>query len=178
MARTVVVGQEALGSGLFEPAPAGTKVRATIHEITEDVVKSDNSPNKGQPQGVVTVKIIDDFNFQGSDGKPQNLKGREVRYNNVPFYHDSKNAWVLGAFAQAVGWPVTDDGSIEIPEQGELWQTQGKEIVVQLGVRTNNNDGKTYNTVARWLPAGSKTSAGAAPAGGGSPAGGVGDPWA
>lgn len=178
MARTVNVGADALG-GSFEPAPAGTKVNAVVFEIEESTVKSTESENHGKPQGVVTVKILDDFRFTGSDGKQQNLKNREVRYNNVPFYAGT-NAWQLAAFAEAVGWPVDENGEIQIPEQHELAQaTQGKELVVQLGIRTSQDGSKKYQTVSRWLPAGSKTSAGAdAPAGGASPAGGAGNPWA
>lgn len=180
MARVVQVGQDSLGSGLFDPAPTGTKVRAVIHEIEETVVKSDDSPNKGKPQAVVTVKIIDDFTFQGSDGKPQNLKNREVRYNNVPLYGGGKNEWQLGAFASAVEWPVDENGNIQIPDQGELWRDQGKEVVVQLGIRTSQSDGKQFNTVSRWLPKGSKTSAGATVPGttGGTGGTGATDPWA
>lgn len=181
MARSVVVNKESLGSGTFEPAPAGTKVRATVLEIDETVVKSETSEFRGQPQAVVTVKIIDDFQFKGSDGKMQNLLNREVRYNNVPLYSGGKNEWNLATFADAVGWPVDEDGTIQIPEKEEMYLTQGKEIVVQLGVRTGQADGKQYNNVARWLPAGSKTSASAgAPAGGGgAPSGGgaAGNPW-
>ena len=168
MARTVNVGSEAVGNGLFEPAPAGTKVSAVVFEVEETTVKSKDSDNFGKEQLVVTVKITGDFQFKGSDGKPQNLKGREVRYNNVPLYA-GKGGWQLAAFGQAVGWPVDDDGNVVIPDEGQVAQaTQGKEIVVQLGIRTNQSDGKQYNTVSRWLPAGSKTSAGSAPSGGGS----------
>lgn len=172
MARTVTVNKESLG-GSFAPAPAGTQVRATIHEIEETTVKSDNSPNKGAPQAVVSVKIQDDFTFT-ADGKPQNLKGREIRYNNVPLYVGGKNEWQLAGFADAVGWPINENGDIEIPDEGELYHIQGKEIVVKLGIRTSQ-DGRQYNTVARWLPAGSKTSAGSS---GGAPAAGSGgNPW-
>ena len=180
MARTVNVGTENLSNGAFEAAPVGTKVRAVVYEIEETTVQSNAKGNAGQPKGVVTVKILDGFVFNGSDGKPQNLKGREVRYNNVPFYK-SDNAWVLAAFGAAVGWDVDSEGNVQIPETHELAQaTQGKEVVVKLGIRTSQSDGRKFNTVSGWLPSGSKTSAnaggGGAATGGGSP--GEGNPWA
>lgn len=183
MARTVNVGVDALSSGSFAPAPAGTKVKATIFDIEETTVKGEGE-NQGKPQAVVTVKIVDDFRFDAViDGKtvPQNLKGREVRYNNVPFYA-GKGGWNLAAFAAAVGWDVDPEGNVIIPDEGDLGpNTLGREVVVQLGIRTAQNDPtKKYQTVARWLPASSKTSAGAG--GSGAPAGGspspADNPWA
>lgn len=177
MARVVGVGTEALSSGGFAPAPVGTRVKATVHEIEETTVKS--GPNAGKPQGVVSVKVQQDFIFNGPDGKPQNLKGREIRYNNIPFYAGGNNEWVLGSFAQAVGWEVDEKGNISIPETDELYQTQGREVVVKLGIRTNERDGNQYNTVAGWLPAGAKTtpSAGGSPAAGGAPSVGAENLW-
>ena len=172
MARAVSVGN--VSSGNFDPAPAGTKVKAVVFEIEESVVKSNAKGNQGKPQAVVTVKITEDFLFAGSDGKQQNLKNREIRFNNVPLY-DGDNMWQLSTFGEAVGWGVNEDGAVLVPDEGDLAvETQGKELVVQLGVRTAN-DGKVYNTVSRWLPANSKTSAGAQPASGGAASG---NPWA
>lgn len=163
MARTVNVGADALSNGSFDPAPAGTKVKATIWEISEVTVKKQDSENFGKEQAVVTVKITEDFRFT-VDGKQQNLKGREVRYNNVPFYA-GKSGWQLAAFGQAVDWPVDEEGNVQIPEKEELApQTQGKEVVVQLGIRTGQ-DGRKFQTVSRWLPATSKTSGGEASGG-------------
>ena len=177
MARTVNVGSEAVSNGVFEPAPAGTKVRAAVFEVEETTVKTQTSENFGKDQLVVTVKILDDFIFQGSDGKPQNLRGREVRYNNVPLYA-GKSGWQLAAFGEAVGWPVDADGNVVIPDEGQVASaTQGREIVVQLGIRTQQSNGKQFNTVSRWLPANSKTSASGATAATGGDSGG-GNPWA
>ena len=178
MARTVAVGNDNLGGGVFDPAPVGTKVKATIHEIEEVLIKS--GENAGKPQLVVSVKIQEDFKFLGKDGKPQMLKGREVRYNNVPIYEGAKNKWVLGSFAQAVGWTIDEDGNVEIPETSELYLTQGKEVVVKLGIRTNQNDGNQYNTVAGWMVPSAKTTPSpvGGGAGGGAPAGPGVNPWA
>ena len=174
MARVVNVGTDALGSGSFDPAPAGTKVKAVIFEVEETTVKSQSSPNYGQPQIVVTAKITSDFKFQGADGTTQNLKGREVRYNNVPLYA-GKAPWQLAQFAEAVGWGVDDDGNIQIPDEGEVAvNTQGREVVVTLGIRTSQDGSKKFQSVSRWAPANAKVSdnaggasGGAAPAGGG-----------
>lgn len=179
MAREVVVNPDALG-GSFEPAPVGTKVIATVFDI-EETVTGPNAKNAGKPQAVVTVKIQSDFKWLGSDGKPQSLKGREIRYNNVPLYGDGDNAWVLATFAEAVGWPVAENGAISIPDTHELGPlTNGKEIVVQLGVRAKQDDPSTkYNTVNRWFGPGAATTKSPLGDGGGAPGGGAGDanPW-
>ena len=162
MARVVNVGKDALAGGSFDPAPTGTKVKAVVYEVEETTVKSESSANFGQPQLSVTAKITSDFVFRGADGKEQNLKGREVRYNNVPLY--AGNApWQLAQFAEAVGWGTDDEGNIQIPDEGEVAvNTQGREVVVTLGIRTSQDGSRKFQTVSRWAPANAKTSSGGA----------------
>ena len=134
MARTVVVDEKALEGGDYTPIPDGTKLRVSIYDIDETTVKS--GENAGKPQAVYTVKVVEEGPY----------KGREVQYNYVPLY-SGKSAWVLTAFAEAVGWKVDRESkSVEIPDN--LKEVLGTEVVAAFRTeesqKVNPETGKPY----------------------------------
>lgn len=134
MARTIAVDEKALESGSFEPIPDGTKLRVVIYDIEETTVKSGD--NKGKPQAMYTVKVVEDGAY----------KGREVQYNYVPLF-SGNNAWVLTAFAEAVGWKVDrENKSVEVPDN--LKDVLGTEVIASFRTepsqKLNPETGKPY----------------------------------
>lgn len=152
MVRNIAVNPEAFqGQGNFAPIPAGTKLQATIFAIKEGVA-GPNSKNPGKPQAEYTVKIVEDFEFQATDedGKTRtvNARGREIRYNYFPLDGTVAHAWQLTAFADAVGWPSSQERGVEVPDN--LTDVLGTQVTVQVGQRVDQNDpAKVYNTVSR-----------------------------
>lgn len=132
MGRTIQVNPENFGSS-NDPIPLGERLKVSVYDIDEAVVKSGD--NAGKPQLVLTVKVTE----------PGPYQGREIRYNNIPLYA-ARNAWTLVAFADAVGLKTDrDSGNVELPDNiGDL---RGKEFIAKMGHRTGN-DGNIYNTVA------------------------------
>ena len=115
MARVIAVDEKALEQNDFSPIPDGTKLRVSIFVIEETKVKSGD--NAGKNQAMYTVKVVEDGPY----------KGREVQYNYVPLY-SGKNAWVLTAFADAVGWKVDRESkSVEVPDN--LKDVLGTEVI-------------------------------------------------
>lgn len=118
----IKVGDKAFGNGAFEPIPTGTRLRAVVFEI--DQVKVKGGENAGKDQLQVTFKVTEEGPY----------KGRELRYNNVPLY-DGKSAFVLVTFAEAVGWKVSKEEGIEVPDN--LNSVLGTEISVKVGQRAS-----------------------------------------
>lgn len=134
MARTVVVDEKALEQGDYTPIPDNTKLRVVIYDIDETTVKSGD--NAGKPQAMYTVKVVEDGPY----------KGREIQYNYVPLF-SGKNAWVLTAFAEAVGWKVDREAkSVEIPDN--LKDVLGTEVIASFrteeSTKVNPNTDKPY----------------------------------
>ena len=125
MVRSITVDDKALEStGSYEPIPQGTKLRVSVFEITETVVK--NGDNKGKAQAEFTVKVTEDGPY----------KGREIKYNYLPLYAGAGNAWFLTAFAEAVGWKVDKDTkSVEIPD--DLSDVLGTEFIAVIQQTTS-----------------------------------------
>ena len=138
MVRIIGVDDKALeGSGDFDPIPDGTKLRVALFDIEETTVKSGD--NAGKPQAMYTVKVVEDGPY----------KGREVRYNYFPLFAGAKNAWVLTAFAEAVGWKVNREGEnkgVELPDN--LKDALGTEFIAKFGTtestKINPETGKPY----------------------------------
>jgi hypothetical protein len=137
MVRSIGVDDKALeGNGSFEPIPEGAKLRVALFDIEETTVKKEG-PNKGKPQAVYTVKVVEDGEF----------KGREVRYNYVPLFAGAGNGWVLTSFAEAVGWKVDKDNkTVEVPDN--LKDALGTEFIAKFGQvesdKVNPETGKPY----------------------------------
>ena len=134
MARTIVVDEKALEQGDFSPIPDNTKLRVSIFDIEETTVKSGD--NAGKPQAMYTVKVVEDGPY----------KGREVQYNYVPLF-SGRNAWVLTAFAEAVGWKVDRESkSVEVPDN--LKEVLGTEVIASFRTepsqKLNPNTGQPY----------------------------------
>lgn len=120
----IQVGNEkAFGNGAFEPIPTGTRLKVSVFDIEQTTVQ--NGDNKGKPQMVVTFKVTEDGEY----------KGRELRYNNIPLYGDGKNAFVLVTFAEAVGWKVSKEEGIDVPDN--LNSVLGTELTVKVGQRAS-----------------------------------------
>lgn len=146
MARTITVNPDAFeNSGNFEPIPAGTRLKVTVYDVKEGV-SGPNSKNPGSPQFEWTAKVSEEGKF----------KGREIRYNYVPLDPNVGHAWNLYAFAEAVGWPITEveQGgrkvrNIEIPDN--LNDLLGTEIVAKIGQTDPKRDdqGRIFNRVDR-----------------------------
>jgi hypothetical protein len=147
----IKVGTEAFGNGEFKPIPTGLKLRMSVFDF--DVAQVRSGDNAGSDQLVITAKVTEDGEF----------KGREIRYNNIPLYHDKRNAWVLASFAEAVGWKVDKEtGDIDVPDsfQGIL----GTEFVGKVGQRTSPTNGNIFNTINGYAKLGAPTGGGEAPA--------------
>lgn len=121
MARSIAVDDKAIESnGAFTPIPDKAKLRVSVYDITETVVKKDG-PNKGKAQAEFTVKVTEEGEF----------KGREIKYNYLPLYAGAGNAWFLVAFAEAVGWPIDKDTkSVEVPD--DLRDVLGTEFIATI----------------------------------------------
>jgi hypothetical protein len=136
MVRSIGVDDKALeGSGSFEPIPDGAKLRVSLFEIEETTVK--DGVNKGKPQAMYTVKVVEDGPF----------KGREVKYNYFPLFAGATNGWVLTAFAEAVGWKVDKDTkTVEVPDN--LSDALGTEFIAKFqqvpSQKVNPETGKPY----------------------------------
>lgn len=139
MARVIKVNEEAFGND-FEPIPVGAKLKVAVFDIKEGVT-GPNSKNPGSPQFEYTAKVVEDGPY----------KGRELRYNYVPLDPNSGNAWVLVAFAEAVGWPTSKEDGVSVPD--DLSDVLGTEFVARIGQsasqKTNPETGKPYinNTI-------------------------------
>lgn len=140
MARVIKVGTEAFGNGSFEPIPVGTKLRVAVFDIKEGET-GPNSKKPGSPQFEYTAKVVEDGPY----------KGRELRYNYVPLDPEASNAWVLVAFAEAVGWKTSKEEGVEVPD--DLSDVLGTEFLARIGQRTSQKidpeTGKPYinNTI-------------------------------
>jgi hypothetical protein len=136
MVRSIGVDDKALeGTGDFQPIPDGTKLRVSLYDIEETVVA--NGDNKGKPQAMYSVKVVEDGEF----------KGREVKYNYIPLFAGAKNGWVLTSFAEAVGWKVDKDTkTVEVPDN--LKDALGTEFIAKFGTtesqKINPNTNKPY----------------------------------
>lgn len=117
MARVVQVGDGAFG-GNFEPIPVGTKLKVAVYEI--EVVKVKSGDNAGKDQIDLTVKVTEDGEY----------KGREIKYNKLPLY-DSKGAWALVAFAEAVGWKTEKGQGVAVPD--DVSDALGTEFIAKIG---------------------------------------------
>lgn len=135
MPRVINVGAEAVAKqgGEFTLIPAGTKLRGVVYEA-EEGVSGPNAKRPGLPQLTYTFKVTEDGEF----------KGREVRYNRVPLHGEGGDTWKLITFAQAVGWPVSDDGEVEIPDN--VLEVQGTEIVARVGQQASQKINPATNT--------------------------------
>lgn len=125
MARVVNVGAEATQRGEFKLIPTGTKLKVAVYEI-EETVTGPNSKIPGLPQFMYTAKVTEEGEF----------KGRELRYNYVPLHGEGKDGWKLATFAEAVGWPVGEDGAIEVPDN--LNDVLGTEFIARIGQSKSN----------------------------------------
>lgn len=148
MVRVINVGAEAVkGQGEFKLIPVGTKVKVSLYEI-EETVTGPNSKKPGLPQVMYTAKVTEDGEF----------KGRELRYNYVPLHNEGKDGWKLTAFAAALGLKVSEEGEVELPDEGEFVKYLGTEFVARVGQspsqKVNPETGQPYinNTVAGVLP--------------------------
>lgn len=136
MVRSISVDDKALeGTGEYQPIPEGARLRVALYDIEETVVA--NGENKGKPQAMYTVKVVEDGEF----------KGREVKYNYVPLFAGAKNGWVLTAFAEAVGWKIDKDSkTVELPDN--LKEALGTEFIAKFGQtesqKINPNTNKPY----------------------------------
>lgn len=141
MARIIAVGQAALGDGDFKPIPAGTRIKVSVYDVKEGVA-GPNSKNPGSPQFEWTAKVTEEGEF----------KGREIRYNYVPLDPNVGHAWNLAAFAKAVGWPVDEDGNIEVPD--DLRDLLGTELLAKVGQTDPNRDEqkRIFNRIDRVFP--------------------------
>lgn len=163
MVRNIAVNPEAFqGQGDFAPIPKGAKLQATIFSIKEGVA-GPNSKNPGMPQAEYTVKVVEDYEFQTEDGRTVNARGREIRYNYFPLDGRVAHAWQLTAFADAVGWPSSQERGVEIPD--DLSDVLGTQVTVQIDQRVDRNDpSKVYNSVSRVAKAKSGGGGGQKPA--------------
>lgn len=145
MARVVNVGADATQRGEFKLIPVGTKVKVSVYEVDETVT-GPNSKFPGEPQFVYTAKVTEEGEF----------KGRELRYNYIPLHGKGNDGWKLATFADAVGWEVSDDGAIEVPDN--LNEVLGTEFVARIGQqksqKTNPETGEPYvnNTITATAP--------------------------
>lgn len=170
MARVVNVGAEGLSRGEFKLIPTGTKIKVALYEVEETVTGQNAKVGPGKPQIVYTAKVTEEGEF----------KGRELKYNYVPIHGLGADTWKLAAFAEAMGWAVSEDGAIEVPETHELSSYLGTEFVARVGQQTsqkiNPETGAPYvnNTISGVMPlSGYKPKTG----GGGAPATPEKDPW-
>lgn len=141
MVRVITVGDDAVGSGSFEPIPVGTKLKVALFDIKEGVT-GPNSKKPGSPQFEFTVKVTEDGQF----------KGREIRYNYITLDPAAAGAWALAAFSEAVGWKVTkaEEGegwNVELPDN--LTDALGTEFIAKIGqtsnpAKVNPETGKPY----------------------------------
>lgn len=140
MARIIAVGQAAVEqSGEFQPIPAGTKLKVSVYDVKEGV-SGPNSKNPGSPQFEWTAKVTEEGPY----------RGREVRYNYVPLDPNVGHAWNLAMFAKAVGWPIDDQGNIEVPDN--LNDVLGTEVVAKIGQQRPDDQGRIFNRVDRVFP--------------------------
>lgn len=140
MARVIAVGQAAVEqSGEFEPIPAGTKLKVSIFEVTEGV-SGPNSKNPGSAQFNYTAKVQEEGKY----------KGREIRYNYVPLDPTVKHAWNLAQFAKAVGWPISENGEITVPD--DLTDVLGTEVIAKISQDKPDDQGRVFNKVDRVFP--------------------------
>lgn len=136
MVRSIAVDDKALeGTGDFQPIPEGARLRVVLYDIEETTVQ--HGDNKGKPQAMYTVKVVEDGEF----------KGREVKYNYVPLFAGASNGWVLTAFAEAMGWNIDKETkSVEVPDN--LRDALGTEFIAKFGqtesTKVNPNTGKPY----------------------------------
>jgi len=132
---TIKVGKEAFGNSLI---PTGLKLKMSVFDF--DVQEVQSGDHQGDPRLQVTAKVTEDGEY----------KGKEIRYNNIPLYSDKKTDWVLGSFAEAMGWAVDkESGDIDVPDSFQ--SILGTEFIGKVGQRTNQS-GSTYNTVNGYAP--------------------------
>jgi hypothetical protein len=135
---SIKVGKEAFGNSLI---PVGLKLRMSVFDF--EVGQVGSGPHQGEDRLQVTAKVTEDGEY----------KGKEIRYNNIPLYSDSKTDWVLAAFADAMGWKVDkDNGEIDLPDSFQ--SILGTEFVGKVGQRTNAQNGNVYNQVNGYAPLG------------------------
>lgn len=150
MVRVINVGSEALEKrgGDYKLIPTGTKLKVSLYEVEETVTGPNAKVGPGKPQLVYTAKVTEEGEF----------KGRELRYNYVPLHGEGGGQWKLVTFADALGWPVDDEGNVSIPEAHELNQYLGTEFVARVGQsksnKVNPETGEPYinNNVQGTLP--------------------------
>lgn len=131
MGRVIQVGEEAF-KGDFELIPNGTKLRMSVYDI--DVVPVKSGANAGKEQIDLTVKVTEEGPY----------RGREIRYNKLPLY-DSKGAWSLVAFAEAVGWKTEKGQGVEVPDN--VREVLGTEFIGKVGVGQPDQQGRVFNRV-------------------------------
>ncbi len=151
MGRVINVGEAAYSGSDFAPIPHGSKLRATVFAIEEVKVKS--GENAGKDQLDLTFKIQQDFPYTDENGKSYNAKGREIRFQKIPLY-DSKAAWKLVSFAEAVGWPTKP--SVELPDN--LQSVLGSELIIKINEDAPNAKNQIYNSVGGYAKADGVTS--------------------
>lgn len=148
MARVVNVGAEAVKGGDFKLIPTGTKIKVALYEVEETVTGPNAKVGPGKPQLVYTAKVTEEGEF----------KGRELRYNYVPLHGEGNDGWKLATFADAIGLPVSEEGEIELPDEGEFVKYLGTEFVARVGQsksqKINDATGEPYinNTISGTMP--------------------------
>jgi len=150
MVRVINVGSEALEKrgGDYKLIPTGTKLKVSLYEVEETVTGPNAKVGPGKAQLVYTAKVTEEGEW----------KGRELRYNYVPLHGLGGDQWKLVTFADALGWEVSDEGAISIPEAHELNKYLGTEFVARVGQSKSNKineaTGEPYvnNNVAGVLP--------------------------
>lgn len=147
MARVVNVGKENV-RGEFKLIPTGTKLRVTLYEVEETVTGPNAKVGPGKAQLVYTAKVVEDGEF----------KGRELRYNYVPLHGEGNDGWRLTTFAEAIGLNVSEDGEVELPDEGAWNPYLGTEFIARVGQQTstkvNPETGEKYinNTISGTAP--------------------------